>query len=185
MPKAVCISGQIGTGKSTIAAHLSLSYGWDVISFGDYVRHVSQAKGLAQTREVYQRLGEELLTQTGPLQFLQAVIQYQQPESIVHLFDSVRHVTVLGAMKRIYSDVHVTYLILSDQQRYLRYLNRAATSDQLTTFEDFIRLGQQSTEAGIPDIAEVADLLVDASQPVPGLLTQIERNLRLHGIMEG
>ena len=147
MPKAIAISGHICSGKSSIINHLSRSYGWDIISFGKYIKHLASTKELPPTRETYQTLGQEVFSGRGACQFLHDAIEFSRPTSSAHLFDGVRHVPMLDALHQVYSATFVIYLDISDFQRYLRFTARASQGDSPLTYDEFLKLSGQPVVA--------------------------------------
>ncbi|MBE7467631.1 MAG: AAA family ATPase [Anaerolineales bacterium] len=177
MPKAVAVCGHICSGKSSVIAHLSKSYNWNVISFGKYIRHLALTQGLSPTREVYQTLGQEVVSRGDPHQFLHQVIRFNQPASEVHLFDGIRHVSVFDALRQVYDDTLVIFLDLSHEQRYRRFMARAAEDDPSLTYEEFLRLSDQPVERGISEIADLTDYRVDAAAPLQKIINEIDQVL--------
>src|SRR5574342_1261184 len=121
MPRSISICGLICSGKSSVITKLHNLHNWDIISFGRYVREIASLRGLLPTRETYQALGYELLEKLGVARFLAKVIEANQPKSDVHLFDGMRHTSILDSMRQIYETNIVIYLELSDSLRFGRY----------------------------------------------------------------
>jgi dephospho-CoA kinase len=156
---AVVVAGEICSGKSTVIAHLARVHDWDVISFGDYVRHVSARRGLTGTREELQSLGAELLDGLGPEQLLDAAVRLCQPRSSVHLFDGVRHASMLAAIRQRYSTTVVAYLDVTAAERYRRFLRRQREDETTLTHAGFMALCDAPIERSVLDVRTTADLL--------------------------
>ena len=57
MKLAVVVCGRIGSGKSTAVNFVAAEFGFKVVSFGRYVRHLAQRRGMPSTRDALQDLG--------------------------------------------------------------------------------------------------------------------------------
>lgn len=181
MITGVAVCGQICSGKSYLIKHLSSQLGWDVISFGDYVRHVASLQHIEPSRESFQALGQRLISERGPTDFLADVILFNHPGTDNHLYDGVRHIPIVQALGEIYDKTLVVYLSVPDDQRYGRYLERLVLGDSVLSFQEFLEMGLRPTECGIPQLANVADLCLDATQPVHLLVDEIHERLRRLG----
>jgi dephospho-CoA kinase len=163
MEKAIAICGHICAGKTAVTTFLTETYHWNVVSFGNYVKHVAQLRGLPATRRVYQELGQQLFEESGPTEFLEAVISFDQPSSKVHLYDSIRHPAIVSEVRNKYAQTAIIYLDTNAEKRYDRYLARQAPQDPKLTFENFLQLSQQPVERGISEIGASADLVIDGA----------------------
>jgi dephospho-CoA kinase len=183
LSKAIAVCGHICSGKSSVVGYLARKYGWNVISFGKYIRHLAATRGLLPSRDVYQILGQEVFDERGGHQFLRDVMQFNQPVSFVHLFDGVRHIPMIEAIRQIYSDTFVIYLNVNAYERYRRFKRRAAKGDPSLTYEEFERLSDQPVEQGISEILNIADFSIDASTSHRKVVTEIEKTLINNGFI--
>ena len=175
MKRAILICGHICSGKSFVIDQLVKAYQWDVISFGKYIKHLAWVKKLPATRESYQILGQQVFEELGPNKFLANVIQFNKPSSPVHLFDGVRHLPMLEAIRQHYQNTLVIYLNVSDEIRFKRYKIRAAQGDPALTYEEFLKLSEQPVERGISEIKKLADLQIDGTASLQGIIDKIEK----------
>jgi dephospho-CoA kinase len=179
MRNALAVCGKISSGKSSVIKELSHSHGWDIVSFGRYVRSIALAQHETPTRETYQQLGLKLFTERGAEQFLQDVIEVNQPTSNTHLFDGIRHVSIIEELKRRYTNTFVIYLDVSDVERYRRFSARASDDDRSVSYEQFLEISHHPIEQGIADIATVADAVIDASSSLRTLMSQVNIHLAM------
>jgi dephospho-CoA kinase len=177
MKKAIVVCGPISSGKSSVIKSLSNKYGWDIISFGAFVKKRADILGLSSTRQSLQDLGYELFSSLGPAVFLQEVIDYHQAQSAVQLIDGVRDSSIVTELRKVYSDVFVAYLDVSDGVRYERYKARLTRPEAPLAYDEFLAVSQQPIEMGTSGLAPVAGLVVDASQPLPSIVDEIESGL--------
>lgn len=170
---AVSISGQIGSGKSTVVDELAKLHGWDIVSFSKYVRYQAASRNLPATRKSYQLLGQKLFVELGPYQFLKDAIEFNMCSSRGVLFDGIRHVEIVQALRRLYPKCIVVFLDVTDLIRFSRFTSRSAAHDRTLSFEEFLGLSLQPVESEILEIKNLADLCVDASDSINGTLLAI------------
>jgi len=172
--KAVAICGQIGSGKSFISNQLASIYQWDIVSFSKYIKHVANSRSLPPTREVYQKLGNELYTALGPHIFLKNTLEFNKPSSVVHLYDSIRHLSIIEAIQDNYSARIVVFLDVTDEIRYARYSSRASREDKPLSLTSFLNMNRALSERGIKEIKLSADVIVDGSQSANTIIQNIQ-----------
>lgn len=168
--KVIAVCGQIGSGKSSIIRELSKRYGWDTVSFGAYIK--SQIAADRPTRTDYQSLGELLFAARGPKGLLEDVVRFGNPRSSTFLIDGVRHVSIVTELRRIYGDVVIIFLDVSDTSRYERFTHRQ-DSDVSMSYKDFVQTCSHPIEQGIPDLGKIADVIVDGNVDFEEVLTKI------------
>ena len=183
MAKAIAVCGHICSGKSYVISYLAEKYGWNVISFGKYIRHLAATRGVSPSRDIYQVLGQEVFDERGAPQFLRDVVQFNQPVSSIHLFDGVRHMPMIEAIRQIYSDTFVVYLNVNTYERYRRFKMRAGEGDPSLAYEEFERLSNHPVEQGISEILNIADFSIDASTSDRNVVTEIEKALINNGFI--
>jgi dephospho-CoA kinase len=184
MQKAIVVCGAISSGKSSVIKSLSNKYGWDIISFGAFVKDRATILGLPLTRKSLQELGYELFSGLGATVFLSEVIDYHQPHSAVQLFDGVRDVSIVTELRKLYSYLFVAYLEVSDDVRYERHKTRLTPQEHSLSYNEFLAVSHHPIELGITGLAPGADLVVDASQPLSSVVAEIESALIIRGFAE-
>jgi hypothetical protein len=120
--------------------------GWDTVSFGRYIRSLINIRQEVPTREIYQSLGQKLFAERGPKLFLQDTIEFNQPASDIHLFDGVRHVSIIEELKEFYASTFVIYLNVGDLERYNRFISRASKDDPIISYDQFLAISQHPIE---------------------------------------
>jgi dephospho-CoA kinase len=176
--RAVAISGRIGSGKSSLSQALAQAQGWDVVSFGRYVKAVAEEQKIGTDRELLQALGQSLIDADGADLFLQKVVAYCRPVSMVQVFDGVRHIAMIDAIRRCYGTLTVVCLHAQDQLRYDRY---AARSDHPVDTQTFLAWDDHAVERGAEDVCVHADLYLDAASPIDALTRETLDELRRQG----
>lgn len=172
--RVIAVCGQIGSGKSSIIREISKTYGWNTVSFGAYIK--SQIAADHPTRTDYQALGEMLFAARGPKGLLEDAIRFGEPHSSTFLIDGVRHVSIVTELRRIYNDVVIIFLDVSDTQRYERFTRRDDT-DSPMSYDDFVQICSHPIEQGILDLAKIADVVIDGNVDFEVVLTKILSHL--------
>ena len=158
---AVVICGKIGSGKSTAVAYLASQLGFKTVSFGTYIRDVAEQRGFPSTRGALQDLGDRLFKAMGSSDLLQAALRYAKVEGgDSAVFDGVRHAQVLADLRQAADRTTAIYLDVGQEERYRRH--RARSVGRGLSFEDFQALDGHPVEAGINDLANLCDLVMDA-----------------------
>lgn len=174
----IAICGLISSGKTTLTNLLATKYEWDRISFGAYIRHYAEISDYPMNRDTYQGLGQKLFERLGASDFLNIVIKHNAPRTKVHLFDGIRHVQIIYAMKQIYAQTFVIYVNVDDKIRYERYSQRNARGDKQVSYKDFIELSNKQVESEISDISSIADLVINGNFSTDIILQIIESRLK-------
>jgi cytidylate kinase len=167
-PAVICLSSPIGAGKSTLANSLASALGWGHVSFGNYIREIAKQRGLDQSREALQQIGEQLISQNVQ-SFSQAVItQIEWRNGCV--IDGIRHSEVLEAIKNIVNPLP-TFLVFVDIKesiRRKRLHERGMTNNQIDTAD------RHSTEAQVRGgLKHKADIVLDGSCDIPDLVVAV------------
>lgn len=178
----ICLSGRIGSGKTSVATALATARDAATTSFGAFVRTAAIARGLdANRREILQDLGAKLITDHGHEWLCREVIgsaNWKQDRDLV--VDGIRHVEVFDAIKRIAAPTTALLVHLqleSEVELAVRAGRRGIAPEARTDLE------QHSTEHDvIRELPELADLVVSAEAPVEQIVGAInafliDRNL--------
>jgi len=161
-PIVLGFTGRIGSGKTTISSVVAEKLDWPRVSFGDYVRKIAQERGLEESREVLQQLGESLLS-GNPEQFCRAVLahaHWKQGQSLV--IDGVRHIEVVDWLRHLVAPAKflLVYVAVSESARQSRLLERDRTDASLLP-----SIESHSTERDVTSVLlSQADLIIDSSQ---------------------
>lgn len=116
--KNIAISGDIGTGKSTLARHLSEKLAWEYISAGNYFRDWYKSKGM-DVSKVYGIPEEEDRK-------MEASFQKEMKEKAGVVFES----RLAGWLARDYPETLKVLCIVEDEEAYKRVAKRDSVSEQ-------------------------------------------------------
>ncbi len=174
------ISGRIASGKTTFATLLASSLNCPRASFGDYVRTVARSRGFEDSRETLQQIGVEMI-EDGWERFCRAVLAFgdwKPGQSVV--IEGIRHKEAILRLRAIIAPVptFLVYLTVPDSVRLLRMPVKYA-SDR----ENLSRVESHSTEADVREcLSEMADVVLDGTQPGESLVENVRRFLVDRGI---
>ena len=165
-----CFSGRIATGKTSVTQMLAEALGWRRTSFSDYLRALLAEQGNSDpTREALQDLGQALVT-SDPDKFCRDVLTHGGfVPGGSFLLDGIRHVDIQERVVRLVAPSHccLIHLAASDEVVAQRFLERGASEEELRRAESHVV--ERDLAAALP---QVADAVVDASQPIAAVLEQ-------------
>lgn len=171
---AYSICGRIASGKSTVSRLLAERHGWDLVSFGAFVRMRAREQELGQDRRTLQELGSRLFSELGPAGILEAARSACTARSDVQVVDGIRHEDVWRAARAVYDGVALLFLESQLEQRYRRYCSRHGLAEEEFSLADFQMLDEQPIEAGIETLRSHADRVFSADTSLPQLMEEIE-----------
>jgi len=164
----IVVSGRIASGKTTFAEALATRLGFSKTGFGEEVRARARAKGLADSREVMQALGAELVV-NDPEEFCRAVLDrggFESGQGMV--VDGIRHTEILALLRRIVSPrtvIHV-HVDSADEVRHARLQERMRAGEI-----DLAKADAHSTEVQVSEkLPAIADIRVDGSDELDEML---------------
>ena len=171
-PVILTFSGKIKSGKTTLSKSIAKKLDWSYISFGDYIRSVAKMKGLIESRETLQNLGEQLVETMGWERFCKDIldqISWKNGQSIV--IDGVRHSEAILTLKKLTapSNVLLVYLTLDENDQKERLSQIMDINN-----EEFLRMNSHSTEIQVYNLLpNIADLILDGSQHIDILIDKL------------
>jgi len=156
MVLVVGLAGRQGSGKSWVSTQLAKHYGFTRTSFGDAVRAEASRRGLQNTINVLQDLGEAIILDWGWERFCQTVLPHAGTATNIAV-DGIRHVAAADTIRRQLSRAtfRLVFLDVDEQIRRKRLADRDQAWD--------INLDHHSVERELPVLRERADFVVDAS----------------------
>lgn len=173
----VCISGGIGSGKTTFVAELARATSASIVSFGDFVRATARTRNLPESRSVLQELGAVLIAELGETEFVRLVLAQADQQRSVLVVDGVRHVEIMEAVRAVVAPrpAHLIFLDVAVEERSVR-----VAKAQSVDIERLPLLDGHSTEVQIYNgrLLNAADLTLDAHVSVDVLVAQALQFLR-------
>ncbi len=164
-------SGSIGSGKSTLSLSVAKALNWPYVSFGNYVRTVALLRGLGESREVLQEVGESLI-QEGWEQFCKSVLAqttWEPGEPLV--VDGIRHVEAVEMLQLLIvpSELLLIHITLNEPTRKARLYKRSpADYAKMQSIED------HSTEVQVKgQLPQMANLIVSGERSTDDIIREI------------
>ncbi len=172
MSTVLALSAPIKTGKSFVGKPFAKKSGWDYVSFGDYVRLITEQRGLPAQREVWQEVGEELIRHDLEA-FCRGVLA-QAPNwkpGKPLLIDGVRHAEVNYLLREIVApSKYILAFLRVDEEIRLERLFR----EEVNEAQAIQRIESHSTENQVKTIFPyIADYIIDGSEPLPILIKKL------------
>lgn len=175
MKKVIALAGETGSGKGVIAAYLEKKYGAKKIKFSDMLRDVLERYYLDYSRENLTTLSgamREAFGQDIMSKVLRQDIEKTQEEVIV--LDGARRKSDLDLIDNL-PNFKFVYVDSSLKNRYERIFSRGEKVDEhQKTFEQFKNDHKLETEKTIPELREVADLVIENNGTLEELHQKID-----------
>ncbi|MDC3985964.1 AAA family ATPase [Polyangium jinanense] len=177
-PLVIGISGGIAAGKTAFIQALSAKTGAATTGFGDYVREQASSRSLhVESRDVLQQLGEQLKRDLGDEEFVCRVLARADHSAHV-IVDGVRHVEIADVIQRVVAPRRFALLFLDVDDETRRERAESRATDDAARFD---QLAAHSTERQVHDgrLRARADLVIDATAPIPTIVADAVAFLRL------
>ncbi len=159
----ITISGRICSGKSYAANLIKNEFGFPVGSFGGYLKHYNENKGLPIDRKTLQDMGETFVN-TNPKLFLNDVLSYYTNKDNNIVLEGVRHKSIFQGVSLLTQNHIGIYIDADIETRYNRYYNRAKTTDEIKTFDQFLISDSHSVEMEIESLKPQCKFIADSTQ---------------------
>lgn len=192
MKVVIGLSGQLGSGKSTIARGLARAMNCDSASFGDFVRSLARSGGYHLDRRTLQDLGQDELDSRGPDQFCVDMLEQQVPSFSPGsrlVVDGVRHLAIANALRELLrpSVFFLVYVTVDKRVRFNRITTRELAGGSAQNLDvEVEQLDRHPTEMEVREAVRThADLTLLATRPSSELVRAVlqfvstEKALRL------
>lgn len=172
MSTVLALAGKIASGKSTLAVNFAEAVGWPHVSFGDYVRGVARERGLEETREVLQEIGDKFIREDleGFCKSVLAQADWQPGMPLV--VEGIRHAEVNSLLRRMVAPSKYFLVLVSvdDQTRKARLQQEGIDDRELVE-----RVETHPTEEQIKTVLpHIADYKLKGTDPIPVLINQLK-----------
>lgn len=168
---SIIISGEICSGKSTLAKELSKKVNVPIASFGSYLTHYCSQHNVESTRRNLQDVGESFI-QKDPKAFLMEVIKFSGGNSYQLIFEGVRHKVILAEIISLSSATKLIYLETPEPIRHQRYNSRDGQNH--IDIDSFRAKCNHPVEQDIKLLKPKANLILDGSKKIDELVETIE-----------
>jgi dephospho-CoA kinase len=164
----IVVSGRIASGKTAFADLLAQKLGIVRTGFGDEVKARARARGCAETREVLQEIGADLV-KNQPAEFCRAVLtrgNFKSGSGLV--VDGIRHAEILTLMRQLLAPQAVAHIHVesSNSVRQTRMDERKRDGEIVLSKAD-----SHSTEVQVADtLRRLADVEIDGSHELNAMV---------------
>lgn len=176
------ITGQMASGKTTIAEYIIEKYGATSHRFSTPLRDILNRIYVENTRENLQKLSEPLRAAFGE-DTLAKVIAHDVQADTSHLIvvDGVRRPADVAYLKDVEGFILLA-LTAEMKIRYERLTQRTENvDDQNKTFEQFQKDHEQEPEQKIDEVSQGADITLENNGSVEDLFAQVDALLKQYG----
>ena len=165
----LCFSGRIASGKSTLASEVASHLGWRHASFGRYVRAIAIERGLPDSRESLQALGESLSRENWDVFCSSVLSQSGWTPGESAAVDGIRHPEALEALRRVVGSAASVMLVFvkTDSDVRRRRMEERHETLSLAAAE------KHSTEIQVPALEGQASLVLDGALPIETLVDAV------------
>jgi dephospho-CoA kinase len=174
--KIIGISGQISSGKSTLAKALANALSGQVISFGNFVRTEATKRGVDVGRVALQQFGEKLIREMGAKEFVGRVFDLLAISTPFLILDGVRHIIIWQVIQDLGVKNALIYLDIGEEERFRRLVQRdeiePAIARQVLT---------HPMEVNTKELCKYADLVITTNTFI--MLPQITQMLSEKGMV--
>jgi len=170
---AVAIAGVAASGKTTATTAVCDKLLCQRVSYGDYLRKEAHVRGLEPARVVLQNLGAEMITR-GWGHFTNAVLSQATdwtPGASLAI-DGVRHLGAISSLRDQVSPSRLMVLYIDiDEATQEQRLRRGGRELDLATIRE------HHVELELPQLREVADVVVTNSGDIATFVTDVSATL--------
>ena len=172
MTPVVAVAGAIASGKTELARELARRWDCPRASFGALVAAEAAARNAGQGRDALQALGSRLIDELGWSEFCRRTLELAGADSTTDplVVDGIRHPEALAGL-RAYMRTPTVYLVFVEcalKVRTDRQRERGATPEEISRWD------RHPTEAQLPLLRRVADVVVRGDGPVAASVDAVE-----------
>lgn len=163
------IAGKMGSGKSFVAKQISEILNFPKYSFGSYIVEEARHRHLETDRETLQNLGEGLVKELGPEQFLKN-FWLSTNNSKSQILDGIRHVEIWKYIQTVSKKAILIYLDIDQATQ----LERLCARDKIEK-EVALYYLQHPVEKNVDLLIPEADITISGSLPKEQLLELVDK----------
>ena len=172
MSTVLALAGKIASGKSTLAVTFAETMGWPHVSFGDFVRAVARERGLPDTREVLQELGEKFIRNELESFCKSVLAQADWKPGQPLVIEGVRHAEVDSLLRELVAPSKYFLVLVSVDDQTRKERLRAEGIDDRDLVE---RVETHTTEEQVKRVLpHIADYELNGTDPIPFLINRLK-----------
>ncbi len=173
----ICLVGDIGAGKGTVASYLESGQGFHKHTVSDYIRSEARKKKIRPTRENLEKISEGLRKKYGSDYFIRKVIQRIEKDGDGKIvIDGIRLASDVKFVKNYFKkNVRIVFVTAPAKIRFERMKKRGRPGDP-QHWPEFLALEKrEEREFHLKKVFSQADYVVDASGSLMQLYNKINK----------
>jgi dephospho-CoA kinase len=174
------ITGEIASGKGTVAKYICEKHGGNAHRFSTALRDVARRMYLPESRENLQKIST-IFRGNFFDDILSAVIakDVENDKCEIIAIDGVRRMADISYLKKL-AGFKLIYIEAEIEKRYERITKRGENvDDNSKTFEDFEKDHKREAELQIRDLEKQSDFIVNNNGSFEGLYKQIDDIIKI------
>lgn len=158
--RVIAFSGQIGSGKSTVAHAVSEALGLELLRSRKYLESALKILDMPVTEANMQAIGRFFVSTVGGDGLTLRVLHSRQTNSIG--YDSFRNIDEVHMLRDVLgSAFQLIYIDATQETRLRRYLGRPGRDNDIASFE---KREAHEVERDVIRLKEVSDLIVPEAE---------------------
>jgi dephospho-CoA kinase len=170
------LSGEMASGKGTVAKYISEKYGASSYRFSTMLRDVLNRLYIEQTRENVSGLSTILRQNFGEDLFAKVMAEdVKKDTNNVIVIDGIRRQADIVHLKKI-PEFKFVFIEADIKKRYDRIIERDENvDDKGKTFDEFVEEHQLETELQIKDLKNCADIVINNDGTLEDLYQKVDK----------
>lgn len=168
--RIVLLSGPLAVGKTAVSNALSERFGFRKISSSNYLRRVATERGLPQTRQSLQGLGDALDEETAFTWLIDDVATPQVASETAQsdwFVDAVRKPEQVRCFRDKFDDILHVHLTAPEEVLKARFTDRSRDGDDAANAGSYEICVAHPNEQSARSLGPIADLIIDLSVTTP------------------
>jgi dephospho-CoA kinase len=178
MKKIIGLSGEIASGKGTVADYIKKSYNGKVYRFSGMLRDLAGRLYLEENRENLQKMSTAVREYFGQDILCKTIYEdVKRDDNQYIVIDGVRRFQDVQELSHL-KEFSLVYIKTDMRNRYERLIKRGEnTDDKNKTFEEFKKDNQREAEKQIKALEKKADFVINNNGSYQDLYFQIDKIL--------
>ena len=169
------ISGEIASGKGTVAKYIAEKYNASAYRFSTMLRNAMDRLYIEQNRDNISTFSTLLRKKFGEDLFAKVMAKdVKKDEAEIIVIDGIRRLADIEYLKEI-PEFKFVYIEADIKKCYDRIIQREEnTDDKNKTFDEFVEEHNLETETQIKDLKQYADIIIENNGTLEDLYEKID-----------
>lgn len=175
--KVIGIVGLIGAGKDTAADYIEKKYGYQIISFRDLVKEVTEKAGLEPNRENLQLTGKKYRKKYGSDYFSQLAVKKAKAFE-KSILKEMRTKEDVELPKKVFGKSMTVINIGADKKNRFERLKKRARLGDPKSIEEFEKQEKKEADLGYTNAIDFADITIQNNSTFSDLYKKIDEAMK-------